>query len=45
VLALAGCGVKGDPTPPGGAPLPSLLENYPDVETQKPLNEFEKRRR
>jgi len=35
---MAGCGVKGDPTPPVGSPVPSILENYPEVSPDKKLN-------
>ena len=45
MLLVTGCGVKGDPTAPNTSPLPSLLENYPEVKTDKSIDEFAKRRR
>jgi hypothetical protein len=43
VLAI-GCGVKGDPVSPKTPKLPSLMENYPDIETEKPIDELKKPR-
>jgi hypothetical protein len=40
---LTSCGVKGDPTFPKNKTLPSLLENYPDIKTEAPLNETKKK--
>jgi hypothetical protein len=36
---LVGCGVKGEPVPPQGAFLPSLLDNYPDIKRNSELEE------
>jgi hypothetical protein len=36
---LFGCGVKGDPIAPQNQTLPSVLENYPDISPDKPLND------
>jgi hypothetical protein len=41
---LSGCGVKGDPVSPKSKPLPSLMDNYSDIETDKPIEEFKRRR-
>lgn len=43
MMIVVGCGVKGDPKVPDNTPLPSLLENYPDIKVEKPLNETKKR--
>jgi predicted small lipoprotein YifL len=43
LFVLAGCGVKGDPTFPKDATLPSILEDYPDIKTETPLNETKKK--
>jgi hypothetical protein len=45
LILLSGCGVKGDPTAPKSPSLPSLMGNYPDIETEKPLDEFSSRKR
>jgi len=37
-LFTVGCGVKGDPVAPKGSYLPSVLENYDDLETDVPVN-------
>ncbi|MFP5385027.1 MAG: hypothetical protein ACLGHN_03050 [Bacteriovoracia bacterium] len=39
LLFLLGCGVKGDPVAPRTPQLPSLLENYPDIQLEQPLKE------
>ncbi|WPU65336.1 hypothetical protein [Peredibacter starrii] len=39
MLVLTGCGVKGDPTSPKDERLPSLMDNYPDINLQQPINE------
>ncbi|WP_408098279.1 lipoprotein [Peredibacter sp. HCB2-198] len=39
LMVLAGCGVKGDPTSPRDERLPSLMDNYPDINLQQPINE------
>lgn len=44
LILVAGCGVKGDPVSPKSPKLPSLMENYPDIETESPVDEFKKRR-
>lgn len=41
-LATA-CGVKGDPIAPITKPMPSFLDNYPDIETEQQLNEYKNR--
>jgi len=43
LFILSGCGVKSDPVSPTAKPMPSFLENYPDIETEQPLQEFKKR--
>lgn len=43
LFSLISCGVKGDPAPPKDTQLPSVLENYPDIEIDKPLNESKKK--
>lgn len=45
LILISGCGVKGDPVSPKSPSLPSLMDNYPDIETEKPLDEFSKRKR
>lgn len=45
LLFITGCGVKGDPISPKSPALPSLMGNYPDIETEKPLDEFSSRKR
>jgi hypothetical protein len=39
LILLSSCGVKGDPSAPKGSSLPSVLENYPDIKTQQPLDD------
>jgi hypothetical protein len=41
---MFGCGVKGDPKAPQTANLPSVLDDYPDIQTEQPLNDFKKSR-
>lgn len=43
LFGLLSCGVKNDPVIPKNTPLPSVLNNYPDIEVEKPLNESKKR--
>ncbi len=43
LLLVSSCGVKGDPSTPRDPAFPSLLENYPDIETDKKLDETKKR--
>jgi hypothetical protein len=40
LILIAGCGVKGDPTSPKTPAVPSLLEQYPDISPDKPLNDI-----
>jgi predicted small lipoprotein YifL len=42
---LTACGVKGDPVIPKTNNTPSLLENYPDIQTEKSLDDAKKARR
>jgi hypothetical protein len=46
VLALlcGACGVKGEPASPEGADIPSLMQDYPDIQLERPLNETPKRK-
>jgi hypothetical protein len=39
LLFLSSCGVKGFPVAPESQKLPSVLDNYPDVKLEKPLDE------
>jgi len=43
LFLVTSCGVKGDPVAPRSKPMPSFLDNYPDIETEKPVEEFRKR--
>ncbi|MES2528315.1 MAG: lipoprotein [Bdellovibrionota bacterium] len=43
LIFLSACGVKGDPVTPKEPAFPSLLQNYPDIETDKKLEETKKR--
>jgi hypothetical protein len=45
LLLISACGVKGDPISPKSPALPSLMENYSDIETEKPIDEFKGRPR
>jgi hypothetical protein len=45
LIFAVGCGVKGDPIIPHSDSPPSLLENYPDIETDKTLDDAKKARR
>ncbi len=42
-LMLSGCGVKGDPTGPQGAKIPSVLDNYEEISLEQPLNDAKKK--
>ncbi len=39
IILCSACGVKGDPKAPESARLPSILEDYSDVKTDKKLEE------
>jgi hypothetical protein len=39
VFLLSACGIKGDPTSPKDQNLPSVLDNYPGIKTQQPLDD------
>jgi len=39
LLFISSCGVKGDPTSPTGQTIPSLLDNYKDIEVDESLND------
>ncbi len=39
LIVLTACGVKGDPVAPKNEPTPSILENYPDIKVNAPLDE------
>jgi hypothetical protein len=45
IFLVTACGVKGDPLIPKSNKIPSLLENYPDIETDKSLDDAKKARR
>jgi hypothetical protein len=42
LILITGCGVKGDPVAPRTPVTPSLLQNYPDIETDKPIDDVKK---
>jgi predicted small lipoprotein YifL len=42
---LAACGVKGNPVAPRGADIPSVMEKYPDIQLESPLQENPRPRR
>lgn len=42
LLLISACGVKGDPSTPQGAVVPSLIENYPDIHIETPLGDNRK---
>jgi len=39
MFIAASCGVKGNPVAPKSQKLPSVLENYPDIEVDQPLKD------
>lgn|GEM_PF-2248442 len=39
LFIAASCGVKGNPVAPKSQKLPSVLENYPDIEVDQPLKD------
>ena len=39
LFLLISCGVKGDPTAPKNQNLPTVLENYEDINLDRPLDE------
>jgi hypothetical protein len=39
LFILSSCGVKGNPVAPTSHKLPSVLENYPDIEVDQPLKD------
>jgi len=39
LLIVASCGVKGNPVAPASQKLPSVLENYPDIQVDQPLKD------
>lgn len=43
LIFLSACGVKGDPVAPKTPRVPSLLQNYPDVEVESSLQEQKRR--
>jgi hypothetical protein len=43
LLLVCACGVKGDPGIPKEPAFPSVLENYPDIDTDKKLDETKRR--
>ncbi|MFL5783701.1 MAG: lipoprotein [Bacteriovoracaceae bacterium] len=43
LFLISACGVKGDPLVPKEPAFPSLMNNYPDIETDKKLDETRKR--
>jgi len=43
LILLCGCGVKGDPSIPREASVPSVLHNYEDIEINAPLEEAKQR--
>jgi hypothetical protein len=45
LIFFVGCGVKGDPMIPNSDSPPSLLENYPDIQTDNKLDDAKKARR
>jgi predicted small lipoprotein YifL len=45
VFLVSACGVKGDPAIPKSNKIPSLLDNYPDIQTDKSLDDAKKAHR
>jgi hypothetical protein len=43
LILASSCGVKGNPVAPSGSDLPSVLENYPDVQVDSTLKETKKK--
>jgi len=39
LFLASACGVKGDPVSPKNATLPSVIENYPDINLAQPLQD------
>ena len=44
LFLVSSCGVKGNPVAPDDANVPSVLENYPDVQLDQPLKDSEIKR-
>lgn len=41
-MLVSACGVKGDPTSPKSPATASLMQNYPDIETDKPVDDVKR---
>jgi hypothetical protein len=39
MLFLSACGVKGNPVVPHGSYMPSLMQNYPDIELKDGISD------
>jgi len=39
LILISSCGLKGNPSPPQGTNLPSVLEKYEDIKFQEELDE------
>jgi hypothetical protein len=44
-IFLCACGVKGNPGSPDNQDVPSVLDNYPGIEVDQPLNDSSTRKR
>ena len=42
LIFLTACGVKGNPSPPNIPITASLMQNYPDIETDTPVDDVKK---
>jgi hypothetical protein len=45
IYLLLGCGVKGDPASPKTEKLPSLMDNYQDIQLDNSFDEAKKMKR
>jgi len=39
LFIFIGCGVKGNPVSPADQTTPSVLDNYPDIQVDRPLKD------
>jgi len=42
LILVSACGVKGDPTSPKTPATASLMQNYPDIDTDKPVDDVKR---
>jgi len=45
LFLISACGVKGDPASPKSEKLPSLMNNYPDINLDNSFDEHKKMKR